>query len=94
MPHRRLVVTFALGAVVLAGGATWPVNVIAEVVRQGGCPFPTRQAHDEDKVMLVILAVSGGTRARRQAGSSSSRRSSSGCYARWASRDCRRRCRH
>ena len=49
----------------LAGCASRPVNPpIADVERNGGYRFATRQAYDSDKENLVILAFSGGgTRA-------------------------------
>jgi NTE family protein len=57
--------TLVLVASALAACATRPVNApIAQVDHRSGYRFETRQAHDEDRENLVILAFSGGgTRA-------------------------------
>jgi len=66
MSQFRVPLLSALAALLLlAGCATRPVNPpIAEVNKNGGYRFATRQIYDDDKENLVILAFSGGgTRA-------------------------------
>jgi len=63
--RRTILFPLALCAVVLAGCATRPINEpIAEVNRNSGYRFQTRQFYDSSKENMIILAFSGGgTRA-------------------------------
>ena len=64
---RPVWIVLATTLLVLGGCATRPVNPpITQTNPGNGYRFETRQVHAKDKENLVVLAFSGGARARRR----------------------------